>query len=146
MKLWLFLDDTLACLSFMAAVQNERQPRSTALVCPDSLSVDARKECLATTEEFTSASNATAICRSLVTSSATTQPCSNVNNSHRFMVSLQIPDTSAKLKLEDGKSLWQKLNRIYFLGKCSLLWCLLPQLQSFRFVMRHWNNIVEPVA
>uniref|UniRef100_A0A3Q4AHL3 Uncharacterized protein n=1 Tax=Mola mola TaxID=94237 RepID=A0A3Q4AHL3_MOLML len=87
------------------AVQNERQPRSTALVCPDSLPVDARKEHLATTRELTSASHAPAICRPVVTSSvsssATTQPCSNANNSHRFMVSQQTAETCAKLEPED---------------------------------------------
>ncbi|XP_071354384.1 photoreceptor-specific nuclear receptor [Trachinotus anak] len=88
------------------AVQNERQPRSTAHISLDSISVDTKKEHLATTRELTSsATYSSAICRPLVTSSvttsATTQPCSNPNNNHRFMVSLLTAETCAKLEPED---------------------------------------------
>ncbi|AWP08397.1 putative photoreceptor-specific nuclear receptor [Scophthalmus maximus] len=88
------------------AVQNERQPRSTAHVSPDSICMDTKKEHLATTRELaSSATYSPAICRPLVTSSvatsATMQPCSNPNNSHRFMVSLLTAETSAKLEPED---------------------------------------------
>ncbi|XP_056243126.1 photoreceptor-specific nuclear receptor [Seriola aureovittata] len=88
------------------AVQNERQPRSTAHVSLDSISVDTKKEHLATTRELTSsAAYSSAICRPLVTSSVTTspatQPCSNPSNNHRFMVSLLTAETCAKLEPED---------------------------------------------
>ncbi|XP_047453214.1 photoreceptor-specific nuclear receptor [Mugil cephalus] len=88
------------------AVQNERQPRSTAHVSLDSLSVDTKKEHLATTEELKSSDNyASVICRPQVTSSVTTstsiQPCSNPNTNHRFMVSLLTAETCAKLEPED---------------------------------------------
>ncbi|XP_022610338.1 photoreceptor-specific nuclear receptor-like [Seriola dumerili] len=88
------------------AVQNERQPRSTAHVNLDSISVDTKKEHLATTRELTSsAAYSSAICRPLVTSSVTTspatQPCSNPSNNHRFMVSLLTAETCAKLEPED---------------------------------------------
>ncbi|KAM9352356.1 photoreceptor-specific nuclear receptor-like [Symphorus nematophorus] len=89
------------------AVQNERQPRSTAHVSLDSIvCVDPKKEHLATTRELnSSATYSSVICRPLVTSSvttsATTQPCSNPNNSHRFMVSLLTAETCAKLEPED---------------------------------------------
>uniref|UniRef100_H2LSD9 Photoreceptor-specific nuclear receptor n=1 Tax=Oryzias latipes TaxID=8090 RepID=H2LSD9_ORYLA len=88
------------------AVQNERQPRSTAHVSLESLNVEAKKEHLATTREFsTSDPYSSAICRPLVTSSAsnssTTQPCSNPSISHRFMVNLLTAETCAKLEPED---------------------------------------------
>ncbi|XP_070687369.1 photoreceptor-specific nuclear receptor isoform X2 [Pempheris klunzingeri] len=88
------------------AVQNERQPRSTAHVSLDSICVDTKNEHLATTRELTSsATYSSVICRPLVTSSVTTpatiQPCSNPNNSHRFMVSLLTAETCAKLEPED---------------------------------------------
>ncbi|GLD58737.1 photoreceptor-specific nuclear receptor-like protein [Lates japonicus] len=88
------------------AVQNERQPRSTAHVSLDSISMDTKKEHLATTRELTSsAAYSLAVCRPLVNSSVTTsatiQPCSNPNNSHRFMVSLLTAETCAKLEPED---------------------------------------------
>ncbi|XP_053283542.1 photoreceptor-specific nuclear receptor-like [Pleuronectes platessa] len=88
------------------AVQNERQPRSTAHVSLDSISVDSKKEHLATTRELTSsAAYLSAVCRPQVTSSVKTsasmQPCSNPNNSHRFMVSLLTAETCAKLEPED---------------------------------------------
>ncbi|XP_041795591.1 photoreceptor-specific nuclear receptor [Chelmon rostratus] len=89
-----------------AAVQNERQPRSTAHVSLDSICVDTKKEHLATTRELTSpATHSSVICRPLVTSSvstpAATQPCSNPSNNHRFMVSLLTAETCAKLEPED---------------------------------------------
>ncbi len=92
----------------LAAVQNERQPRSTAHVSLDSISVDTKKEHLATTRELTSsATYSSVICRPLVTSSvttsATTQSSSNPSNNHRFMVSLLTAETCAKLEPEDGK-------------------------------------------
>uniref|UniRef100_A0A665W9D9 Nuclear receptor subfamily 2, group E, member 3 n=1 Tax=Echeneis naucrates TaxID=173247 RepID=A0A665W9D9_ECHNA len=68
------------------AVQNERQPRSTAHISLDSISVDTKKEPPAT---------------SSISTSATTQPCSNPNNSHRFMVSLLTAETCAKVEPED---------------------------------------------
>ncbi|XP_044048468.1 photoreceptor-specific nuclear receptor [Siniperca chuatsi] len=88
------------------AVQNERQPRSTAHVSLDSICVDNKKEHLATTLELTSsATYSSVICRPLVASSVTTsatiQPCSNPNNNHRFMVSLLTAETGAKLEPED---------------------------------------------
>ncbi|XP_044213050.1 photoreceptor-specific nuclear receptor [Thunnus albacares] len=88
------------------AVQNERQPRSTAHVNLDTLSVDTKKEHLATTRELTSsAAISSVICRPLVTSSVTTsatvQSCSNPSNNHRFMVSLLTAETCAKLEPED---------------------------------------------
>ncbi|XP_073328811.1 photoreceptor-specific nuclear receptor [Pagrus major] len=88
------------------AVQNERQPRSTAHVSLDSICVDTKKEHLATTRDLTSsAPYSSVICRPLVTSSvttsATTQPCSNPSNNHRFMVSLLTAETCAKLEPED---------------------------------------------
>ncbi|XP_030280790.1 photoreceptor-specific nuclear receptor isoform X1 [Sparus aurata] len=88
------------------AVQNERQPRSTAHVSLDSICVDTKKEHLATTRDLTSsATYSSVICRPLVTSSVTTpaatQPCSNTSNNHRFMVSLLTAETCAKLEPED---------------------------------------------
>ncbi|XP_068579640.1 photoreceptor-specific nuclear receptor [Cebidichthys violaceus] len=84
------------------AVQNERQPRSTAHVSLDSINVDTKKEHLATTRELTSsAPDSSVICKPLVTTSAAVQPCSNPNNYHRFMVSLLTAETCAKLEPED---------------------------------------------
>ncbi|TDH09544.1 hypothetical protein EPR50_G00088480 [Perca flavescens] len=88
------------------AVQNERQPRSTAHVSLDSISVANKKEHLATTQDITSsAPYSSVICRPLITSSVTTsatiQPCSNPNSIHRFMVSLLTAETCAKLEPED---------------------------------------------
>uniref|UniRef100_A0A3P9KCS9 Photoreceptor-specific nuclear receptor n=1 Tax=Oryzias latipes TaxID=8090 RepID=A0A3P9KCS9_ORYLA len=58
------------------AVQNERQPRSTAHVSLESLNVEAKKEHLATTRD-------------------------NPSISHRFMVNLLTAETCAKLEPED---------------------------------------------
>uniref|UniRef100_A0A672ZWB1 Photoreceptor-specific nuclear receptor n=1 Tax=Sphaeramia orbicularis TaxID=375764 RepID=A0A672ZWB1_9TELE len=68
------------------AVQNERQPRSTAQVRLDSIDVDPEKEHLATTREPTSSS-----------SSFSSSP----QNNHRFMASLMTAETCAKLEPED---------------------------------------------
>lgn len=99
----------------LAAVQNERQPRSTAHVSLDSICVDTKKEHLATTRDLTSsATYSSVICRPLVTSSVTTpaatQPCSNTSNNHRFMVSLLTAETCAKLEPEDGEIMLKKFN------------------------------------
>ncbi|KAM4573872.1 photoreceptor-specific nuclear receptor-like [Odontesthes bonariensis] len=88
------------------AVQNERQPRSTAHISLDSVNMDTKKEHLATTQELTfSDTYSSVICRPLTTpsstSSATIQPCSNPHNNHRFMVSLLTAETCAKLEPED---------------------------------------------
>uniref|UniRef100_A0A671VLB1 Photoreceptor-specific nuclear receptor n=1 Tax=Sparus aurata TaxID=8175 RepID=A0A671VLB1_SPAAU len=64
------------------AVQNERQPRSTAQVRLDSIDLDPEKEHLATTREPTSSS-------------------SFPQNNHRFMASLMTAETCAKLEPED---------------------------------------------
>uniref|UniRef100_A0A8C6KTE6 Photoreceptor-specific nuclear receptor n=1 Tax=Nothobranchius furzeri TaxID=105023 RepID=A0A8C6KTE6_NOTFU len=66
------------------AVQNERQPRSTAQVRLDSIDVDPEKEHLATTREPTSSSSS-----------------SSPQNNHRFMASLMTAETCAKLEPED---------------------------------------------
>lgn len=92
----------------LAAVQNERQPRSTAHVSLDSIKVDCNKEHMATTQDLGSANSYPSVMyRPLVTSSvatsATIQPCSNPRNNHRFMVSLLTAETCAKLEPEDGK-------------------------------------------
>ncbi|XP_069564751.1 photoreceptor-specific nuclear receptor-like [Brachyistius frenatus] len=88
------------------AVQNERQPRSTAHVSLDSINLDTKKEHLATTQELRSSDTCSSvISRPLVTSSVTTsastQPCSNPSNNHRFMVSLLTAETCSKLEPED---------------------------------------------
>ncbi|MED6233046.1 Photoreceptor-specific nuclear receptor [Ataeniobius toweri] len=87
------------------AVQNERQPRSTAHVSLDSINVEAKKEHLATTQELATSDHYSAIrFRPLVTLSATSsapiQPCSNPNT-HRFIVSLLTTETSTKLEPEE---------------------------------------------
>ncbi|XP_041853681.1 photoreceptor-specific nuclear receptor-like [Melanotaenia boesemani] len=95
------------CSSFpLQAVQNERQPRSAAHVSLDSINIGTKKEHLATTQELSPFdTQSSVICRPLITSSATNsstiQPCSNPNNSHRFMVSLLTAETCAKLEPED---------------------------------------------
>ncbi|XP_039881739.1 photoreceptor-specific nuclear receptor [Simochromis diagramma] len=88
------------------AVQNERQPRSTAHVSPDSINVETKKEHLVTTQALSPSDTYSAvISRPLVTSSApisaTVKPCSNISNNHRFMVSLLTAETCAKLEPED---------------------------------------------
>ncbi|XP_063766656.1 photoreceptor-specific nuclear receptor isoform X4 [Eleginops maclovinus] len=90
------------------AVQNERQPRSTAHVSLDSISVDPKREHLATTQVLpSSASYPSVIRRPLVTSSvptsATIQPCSNPNNYQRFMASLLTAETCAKLEPQNAE-------------------------------------------
>ncbi|XP_068459644.1 photoreceptor-specific nuclear receptor-like [Clinocottus analis] len=84
------------------AVQNERQPRSTAHVSLDSINVDTKKEHLATTRELTSSASYSSVnCNPLVTTSAAIQSGSNPNNYNRFMVSLLTAETCAKLEPED---------------------------------------------
>ncbi|CAJ1056632.1 Photoreceptor-specific nuclear receptor [Xyrichtys novacula] len=88
------------------AVQNERQPRSTAHVSLNSICVDTKKEHPATIQKLTSsATHSSATCRPQVTSSvipsAPIQPWSNPNNNHRFMVSLLTAETCTKLEQED---------------------------------------------
>ncbi|KAL4641972.1 photoreceptor-specific nuclear receptor-like [Arapaima gigas] len=92
------------------AVQNERQPRSTAQVRLDAIDVDTDKEHLATTREPTSSSCASSstcsvITRprnsSAITSSAPSQRCASPQNNHRFMASLMTAETCAKLEPED---------------------------------------------
>ncbi|XP_056273555.1 photoreceptor-specific nuclear receptor [Pseudoliparis swirei] len=84
------------------AVQNERQPRSTAHVSPDSINEDTEKEHLATTRELTSYAPYSSVnCKPLAATSAAVQPCSYPNNYHRFMGSLRTAETCAKLEPED---------------------------------------------
>ncbi|XP_069021694.1 photoreceptor-specific nuclear receptor-like [Embiotoca jacksoni] len=100
------------------AVQNERQPRSTAQVRLDSIDVDPEKEHLATTREPTSSSSSSStsstssssssvitwphITSSMsITSSVTPQRCVSPQNNHRFMASLMTAETCAKLEPED---------------------------------------------
>ncbi|KAM6960911.1 photoreceptor-specific nuclear receptor [Aplochiton taeniatus] len=87
------------------AVQNERQPRSTAQVRVDSMDVDTAKEHLATTRKSRPSSTYSAVSRSPMSSSlsppAPAQLCSSPKNSHRFMVSLMTAETCAKLEPED---------------------------------------------
>lgn len=129
-------------LSFLAAVQNERQPRSTAHVSLDSINVDTKKEHLATTQDLTPTDTySSVICRPLVTStasnSATIQACSKPNSGHRFMVSLLTAETCAKLEPEDGKvirSLYGYLHFIAFkLNGTGLLVALTDELSLFFF-------------
>ncbi|XP_062405060.1 photoreceptor-specific nuclear receptor-like [Sardina pilchardus] len=72
------------------AVQNERQPRSTAQVRLDSLDIDPEKEHLATTREPTTCS-----------SSSSSSMSTYASNNHRFMASLMTAETCAKLEPED---------------------------------------------
>lgn len=100
-----------------AAVQNERQPRSTAQVRLDSIDVDPEKEHLATTREPTSCSSSSSSSSSSgsvitwphitssmsITSSVTPQRCVSPQTNHRFMASLMTAETCAKLEPEDGE-------------------------------------------
>lgn len=91
------------------AVQNERQPRSTAQVRLDALDVDKDKEHLATTLEPTSSSTCSVISRPLlgssisssITSTDGSQHSNSPKNGHRFMASLMTAETCAKLEPED---------------------------------------------
>ncbi|CAB1432410.1 unnamed protein product [Pleuronectes platessa] len=98
------------------AVQNERQPRSTAQVRLDSIDVDPDKEHLATTREPTSSSSTSSSSSSSsssvitwphitssmsITSSVAPQRCISPQNNHRFMASLMTAETCAKLEPED---------------------------------------------
>ncbi|XP_074532987.1 photoreceptor-specific nuclear receptor [Halichoeres trimaculatus] len=81
------------------AVQNKRQPRSTAQISLDSICVDMKKEHQSLLSS--SAHHSSVICRPQVTSSATIQPCSNPNENHCLMVSLLTAETCAKLEPQD---------------------------------------------
>uniref|UniRef100_A0A3Q3GGJ2 Photoreceptor-specific nuclear receptor n=1 Tax=Labrus bergylta TaxID=56723 RepID=A0A3Q3GGJ2_9LABR len=101
------------------AVQNERQPRSTAQVRLDSIDMDPEKEHLATTREPTSSSSSSSSTSSSssssssvitwphisssmsITSSVAPQRCVSPQNNHRFMASLMTAETCAKLEPED---------------------------------------------
>lgn len=117
------------------AVQNERQPRSTAQVRLDTLDIDTDKEHLATTREPTSSSTCSVISRPLlgssisssINSSGPSQHCSSPKNSHRFMASLMTAETCAKLEPEDGRD--TKSNRpirkttvIFFASVKAVMW------------------------
>nr|XP_014346731.1 PREDICTED: photoreceptor-specific nuclear receptor isoform X2 [Latimeria chalumnae] len=84
------------------AVQNERQPRSTAQVRLDSIELDAEKDHLATTREPTSSSCPT-IQRAPISSSMSipSQRSISPQNYHRFMASLMTAETCTKLEPED---------------------------------------------
>uniref|UniRef100_A0A3Q2U2B0 Photoreceptor-specific nuclear receptor n=1 Tax=Fundulus heteroclitus TaxID=8078 RepID=A0A3Q2U2B0_FUNHE len=89
------------------AVQNERQPRSSAHVSLDSINVEAKKKDLVTTQDLPASDPYLSVrFRPLVslstTSSASIQPCSNPNT-HRFMVSLLTAETCTKLEPEDDE-------------------------------------------
>ncbi|XP_056138450.1 photoreceptor-specific nuclear receptor-like [Lampris incognitus] len=87
------------------AVQNERQPRSTAQVSLDSINMDTEKEHLATTWEPATSATHPVVSRPLVSSSvAASDPaesCRSPKNNHRLMVSLLTAETCAKLEPED---------------------------------------------
>ncbi|XP_058263430.1 photoreceptor-specific nuclear receptor [Hemibagrus wyckioides] len=92
------------------AVQNERQPRSTAQVRLDTLDIDTEKEHLATTREPTSSSSTCSVISrpllgssisSSINSSGPSQHSSSPKNSHRFMASLMTAETCTKLEPED---------------------------------------------
>ncbi|XP_076860729.1 photoreceptor-specific nuclear receptor [Brachyhypopomus gauderio] len=92
------------------AVQNERQPRSTAQVRLDCLDMETEQEHLATTREPTSTSSSSSTCsavgRPLLTSSISSavagQRSASPRNGHRFMASLMTAETCAKLEPEDA--------------------------------------------
>uniref|UniRef100_A0A4W3I5Z3 Photoreceptor-specific nuclear receptor n=1 Tax=Callorhinchus milii TaxID=7868 RepID=A0A4W3I5Z3_CALMI len=79
------------------AVQNERQPRSTAQVRLDAQELDPEKEHFATTREPTPSSISN---QRPVSSSVSTQRTISPQN-HRFMASLMTAETCAKLEPED---------------------------------------------
>ncbi|XP_048887234.1 photoreceptor-specific nuclear receptor-like [Brienomyrus brachyistius] len=91
------------------AVQNERQPRSTAQVRLDAVDADAaEKEHLTTTREPSSSSSSSCsvitrphISSSVSSAAAVVQRCSSPQNNHRFMASLMTAETCAKLEPED---------------------------------------------
>uniref|UniRef100_A0A3B3SWP8 Photoreceptor-specific nuclear receptor n=1 Tax=Paramormyrops kingsleyae TaxID=1676925 RepID=A0A3B3SWP8_9TELE len=102
------------------AVQNERQPRSTAQVHLEAMDLDMGQEHLATTREQNSSacpnssdrsngnnptSPIVASARPHADSSASSpgnvQYCLNTQNGHRFMVSLMTAETCAKLEPEE---------------------------------------------
>ncbi|CAL8364316.1 unnamed protein product [Gadus morhua 'NCC'] len=99
------------------AVQNERQPRSSAQVRLDSIDVDPEKDHLATTRDPASSSSSSSSTSSTtgsvitwphITSAALSmastgaaQRCSSPQSNHRFMASLMTAETCAKLEPED---------------------------------------------
>ncbi|XP_030047401.1 photoreceptor-specific nuclear receptor [Microcaecilia unicolor] len=89
------------------AVQNERQPRSTAQVCLDSLELDLdnKSEHFATTWEPLSSFCPTLQClRGPISAISRPQDLRVLtpSNNHRFMASLMTAETFAKLKPEDA--------------------------------------------
>ncbi|XP_043932289.1 photoreceptor-specific nuclear receptor [Protopterus annectens] len=85
------------------AVQNERQPRSTAQICLESIERDTEKSDHITTTRETTPSSCTLNQRASVLSTMSVQgqrPNSPPNN-HRFMASLMTAETCAKLEPED---------------------------------------------
>ncbi|XP_061102907.1 photoreceptor-specific nuclear receptor-like [Conger conger] len=96
------------------AVQNERQPRSTAQVRLDSIDLDAEKQHLATVWEPTSSSSSSSSCSDItrphimssiscsISSSTSLPQCATPQNNHRFMVSLMTAETCTKLEPEDA--------------------------------------------
>ncbi|XP_078285859.1 photoreceptor-specific nuclear receptor [Rhinoraja longicauda] len=81
------------------AVQNERQPRSTAQVRVDTAELDPDKEHIATTRETTSSSASTQ--RPICSNTSASQRSTSPQNNHRFMASLMTAETCAKLEPED---------------------------------------------
>ncbi|XP_041034462.1 photoreceptor-specific nuclear receptor [Cetorhinus maximus] len=81
------------------AVQNERQPRSTAQVRTDTAELDPDKEHIATTREPTSSSVSTQ--RPVSSNISSSQRTISPPNNHRFMASLMTAETCAKLEPED---------------------------------------------
>ncbi|KAG9332335.1 hypothetical protein JZ751_015342, partial [Albula glossodonta] len=98
------------------AVQNERQPRSTAQVRLDSTDLDTEKEHLATTREPVSScissrvSSCSSSCpvstrphiSSSISSSTPLPHCTSPQSNHRFMASLMTAETCAKLESEEA--------------------------------------------
>uniref|UniRef100_A0A8C6SJE0 Photoreceptor-specific nuclear receptor n=1 Tax=Neogobius melanostomus TaxID=47308 RepID=A0A8C6SJE0_9GOBI len=89
------------------AVQNERQPRSTAQVSLDSVAMETTRELVSTAPELTSS----IICRPRVTGHSPPPPdteqhtLSAQHQRHRLMVSLLTAETCAKLDTEDGEDM-----------------------------------------
>lgn len=76
------------------AVQNERQPRSTAQVSLDTVAMETKQELISTTQEFPSSP---VMCHPRVTGPASPRPDPHRQQSHRLMVSLLTAETYAKL-------------------------------------------------
>lgn len=133
------------------AVQNERQPRSTAQVRLDTLDIDTEKEHIATTREPTSSSSTcSVISRPLLGSSISSSinssgPCqhsSSPKNSHRFMASLMTAETCAKLEPEDGRDTNQSWNSLHFLLFSKLLCCNVTIQLCSLFLSLQWTRIL----